>query len=63
MEVTAVDGDQVDWVFKPFTLGCYVFRSSGVAKAVALEAKVSSSMPVALNQDGGGRTAVFPTAR
>ena len=59
MEVPAVTGRQVDWVLKPFTLGCYVFRQDGRAKAVATEAKVSSTRPVALNEQGGGRTAVF----
>ena len=59
MEVPVVVGRDVAWQFKPFTLGCYVFRG---AQAVGMEAKVTSEPPVALNLPGGGRTAVFPTA-
>ena len=62
MEVPVITGRQVDWVLKPFTLGCYVFRREGRARAVGMEAKVSYQRPVALNEQGGGRTAVFGTA-
>ena len=61
MEVPVVMGSDVAWQVKPFTLGCYVFRSEQGAQAVGMEAKVTSEPPVALNLPGGGRTAVFPT--
>ena len=63
MEVPLTAGRHVSWEYKPFTLGCYIFGSSGGPQAMALEAKVTSAPPVALNLPGGGRTAVFPTAR
>ncbi len=61
MEVPVTVGRRIYWEFKPFTLGCYVFRGSDKPRAMALEAKVAASPPVALNVPGGGRTAVFPT--
>ncbi len=63
MEVPVVVGSDVAWQVKPFTLGCYVFRGDHGARAVGMEAKVTSEPPVALNLPGGGRAAVFPTAR
>ena len=63
MEVPVITGTQVSWEFKPFTLGCYVVRAEEGPRAVGMEAKVTSPPPVALNATGGGRTAVFPTAR
>ena len=63
MEVPVTAGRRVSWEFKPFTLGCYVFRGRDRPRAMALEAKVAAEPPVALNVFGGGRTAVFPTAR
>ena len=63
MEVPVTTGRQVSWEYKPFTLGCYVFRGEDGPRATALEAKVATAPPVALNVPGGGRAAVFPTAR
>lgn len=63
MEVPVTAGRNIAWEYKPFTLGCYVFRNGDAPQATALEAKVTSAPPVALNLPGGGRTAVFPTAR
>ena len=62
MEVPVISGNQVSWEFKPFALGCYVFRGEEGPRAVGMEAKVTSEPPVALDRPRGGRTAVFPTA-
>ena len=46
MEVPVTAGRQISWVFKPFTLGCYVFRGGDGPRAMALEAKVAAAPPV-----------------